>query len=186
MLDGKPRVVTTVAISVEGSKRWASTLVGCFVGGYLPFSAVQNIARSLWRKDGLVDVLAIEKGFFLFRFDTMEGMTSVVERGPWLFAGRYMVLRKWSPGLPLSKANLSRIPVWAKFHNVPIELWSEEGLSHIASVVGHPLYADAATEACSRITFARICVEIDASRALVEEFEVEACYRRMVLFFLLG
>lgn len=82
-----------------------------------------------------------------------------------------MVLRKWSPGLPLSRANLHRIPVWAKFHNVPIELWSEEGLSHIASAVGIPLYADAATENCS--TFARICVEVDASVPLVDDFEVE-------------
>ena len=174
MFEGKPRVVTAIAISVEGSKRWASTLVGCFVGGSLPFSAVQNIARSIWRTDGLVDVLSIEKGFFLFRFANKEGMTTVVERGPWLFAGRYLVLQKWSPGLPLSKANLSSIPIWAKFHNVPIELWTEEGPSHIASAVGHPLYADAATEACSRIAFARICVEVDATRPLVEEFDVEA------------
>ena len=84
-----------------------------------------------------------------------------------------MVLRKWSPGLPLCKANLNRIPVWAKFHNVPMELWTEEGLSHIASAVGHPLYADAATEACSRVSFARICVEVEASSPLVDEFEVE-------------
>ena len=96
-----------------------------------------------------------------------------MEKGPWLFAGQYMVLRKWRPGLPLSKANLNRIPVWAKFHNVPIELWTEAGLSHIASAVGLPLYADATTKACSRISFARICIEVDASVPLVEEFEVE-------------
>ena len=122
LLEGRPRVTTTAEIAVEGAKRWASTLVGCFVRGSLPFSAVNNIARKIWSSDGLVDVLTIEKGFFLFRFASEDGMTNVVEKGPWLFAGRYMVLRKWSPGLPLSRANLHRIPVWAKFHNVPIEL----------------------------------------------------------------
>ena len=171
--EGRPKVVTAAEIAVEGAKQWSSTMVGCFVGGSLLFSAVNNIARKIWSSEGLADVLTIEKGFFLFRFATEVGMTNIVEKGPWLFAGRYMVLRKWSPGLPLSKANLSRIPVWAKFHNVPIELWTEEGLSHIASAVGLPLYADASIEACSRVSFARICVEVDASVPLVDEFDVE-------------
>ena len=143
------------------------------MGGSFPYSAVRTIARSVWASTGLVDVLTLEKGFFLFRFASVEGMTSVVEKGPWLFSGRFMVLRRWSPGLPLSKATLSKIPVWAKFHNVPMELWTEEGLSHIASTVGHPLYADEATEACTRATFAHICVEVEACVPLVEEFEVE-------------
>ena len=173
-LNGLPRVVTAASISAEGAKKWATTLVGCFVGGSLPFSAVNNIARNIWSSAGLKDVLSIEKGFFLFRFGSSDGMVSVVEKGPWLFAGRYMVLRKWSPGLPLSKANLHSIPVWAKFYNIPIELWTEEGLSHIASAVGKPLYADSATEACSRIQFARICVEVEAHKPLVDQFEVEA------------
>ena len=172
-MEGQPRVTTAAEIAVEGAKRWASTLLGCFVGGALPFSAMNSIARKIWSFDGLLDVLTLEKGFYLFRFASDDGLSKVVERGPWLFAGRFLVLQRWHPGLPVFKANLHRIPVWAKFHNVPIELWSEEGLSHIASAVGIPLYADAATEACSRVSFARICVEVDASRPLVEEFEVE-------------
>ena len=120
-----------------------------------------------------MDVLTFERGFFLFRFASETGMSTIIEKGPWLFVGRYMILRKWSRGLSLSNAILHRIPVWAKFHNVPIELWSEEGLSHIASAVGRPLYADAATEACTRVTFARICVEVDASMPLVDDFDVE-------------
>ena len=93
-LDGHPRVVTATSVSAEGAKRWSATLVGYFVGGSLPFSAVNNIARSIWASAGLKDVLSIEKDFYLFRFASAEGMISVVEKGPWLFVGRYMVLRK--------------------------------------------------------------------------------------------
>ena len=102
ILAGRPKVVTAAEIAVDGAKRWSSTLVGCFVGGSLPFSAVNNIARKIWTAEGLLDVLTLEKGFFLFRFATETGMRSIMEKGPWLFAGRYMVLRKWRPGLPLS------------------------------------------------------------------------------------
>ena len=47
MLEGRPQVVIAAKISEAEAKRWASTLVGYFVGGSLPFSAVTNIARSI-------------------------------------------------------------------------------------------------------------------------------------------
>ena len=40
----------------------------------------------------------------------------------------------------------------------------------LASAVGNPLYADAATESCRRISYARICVELDAKKPLIKEF----------------
>ena len=57
------------------------------------------------------------------------------------------MLMKWKPGLTLSKASLHAIPVWAQFFNIPIELWTEKGLSLIASAIGKPLYANSATKA---------------------------------------
>ena len=80
---------------------------------------------------------------------------------------------KWKPRLTLSIAMLHYIPVWAQFYNIPIELWTKKGLSLIASAIGKPLYADSATEVRSCVNFARICVEVDASHPLVEEFDVE-------------
>ena len=75
-------------------------------------------------------------------------------------------------GLKLNKESVSRIPVWTQLHNVPVEYWTSEGLSSVASVVGVPLYADEATENFRRINYDRICIELDASRTLVKEFEV--------------
>ena len=89
-------------------------------------------------------------------------MNTVVELGPWLLAGRQLVLKKWIPGLKLLKYSFDRIQVWAHLHNIPIEFWSEEGLSHLSSVVGKPLYAEAATDTSLKIIFAKICVEIRA------------------------
>ena len=40
----------------------------------------------------------------------------------------------------------------------------------MASVVGVPLYANATIETRRRISFACICVEIDASKPLIEDF----------------
>ena len=56
-------------------------------------------------------------------------------------------------------------------HNISLEYWTAEGLSHLASVVGMPLFVDYAIENCKRLNFARICVELDAAKPLVKEFE---------------
>ena len=86
--------------------------------------------------------------------------------------GRHVFLRKWERGLKLNKESVSRIPVWTQLHNVLVEYWTPEGLSSVASVVGVPLYAAEATENFRRINYARICIDLDASRPLVKEFEV--------------
>ncbi|KAK2655060.1 hypothetical protein Ddye_008112 [Dipteronia dyeriana] len=60
--------------------------------------------------------------------------------------GRMVILKKWHPRPNLSKDSYTKISVWAKLFNIPHEYWNEEGLSHIASAVGKPLYADSLTE----------------------------------------
>ncbi|KAL2235463.1 UNVERIFIED_CONTAM: hypothetical protein Sindi_1278500 [Sesamum indicum] len=69
--------------------------------------------------------------FFFFQFKTDAYMEEAIEGGPWLFQGQLIVLQKWEP-----------------------ELWTEEGLSTVASGIGKPLYSDVITRACTRLDFA--------------------------------
>ena len=134
---------------------------------------MNTIAHKLWAREGLVEVLGHEHGFFFFRFSTEGGLNAVLDKGPWLFAGRHLVIKKWLRGLRLSKEEVNKILVWAHLHNIPVEFLTEEGLSRLASAVGVPLYADHATEARKRISYARVCMEIEASKPLVEEFTLD-------------
>ncbi|KAM1263144.1 hypothetical protein PS2_027954 [Malus domestica] len=70
------------------------------------------------------------------------------------------------------KETLSKVPVWVKFFNVPLAYWSFEGLSHIASAIGKPLFADSLTESKKRISFVRICVELDTNDELIDSFDL--------------
>ncbi|CAI9780677.1 unnamed protein product [Fraxinus pennsylvanica] len=64
--------------------------------------------------------------------------------------------------MTLDKENLHYIHVWEKLYNIPFEYWTTEGLSHVASVVGRPLYADAITLTRKCLSFAHVCLEINA------------------------
>ena len=97
----------------EGASRWHNTLVGHFVGKKLPFPVVSSIAKKIWDKDGLIQVLAQDHGYYFFRFSSSSDLIQVLDRGPWMFSGRYLALRRWERNLNLSlEPAVSTIPMW--------------------------------------------------------------------------
>ncbi|KAL0403041.1 UNVERIFIED_CONTAM: hypothetical protein Sradi_1944900 [Sesamum radiatum] len=56
----------------------------------------------------------------------------------------------------------SEVPVWIKLRHLPVELWTDEGLSTVASGIGIPFYPDA----ISQVVFARVFVMPDISLKL--------------------
>ncbi|KAL0278013.1 UNVERIFIED_CONTAM: hypothetical protein Sradi_7305100 [Sesamum radiatum] len=58
------------------------------------------------------------------------------------------------------------VPVWIKLRHLPVELWTTDGLSIVASGIGRPLYPDAITRACTRLDFARVCVMLNVNSKL--------------------
>jgi hypothetical protein len=157
----------------EGCAEWQFTIVGHFIGQKLSYPAVNAMARRFWGAEGLLDVLSTENGFYFFKFSNGEEVDRVLEGGPWHFASRPIFLKRWKPNLTLLKEDPRRIPIWAKITGLPLEHWNPEGLSSIASGIGEPLYADRCTMERSRISFARVCVEVDATNELLREFDIE-------------
>ncbi|KAL2243447.1 UNVERIFIED_CONTAM: hypothetical protein Sindi_0462700 [Sesamum indicum] len=80
--------------------------------------------------------------------------------------GQPIVLQKWEPGMVMRKLKHTQVPIWIWLRDLPIKLWTEEGLSTVASGVGKLLYLDAITRACTRLDFARVCVMLDISSKL--------------------
>ncbi|KAL2231024.1 UNVERIFIED_CONTAM: Transposon TX1 uncharacterized protein [Sesamum indicum] len=162
--NGEVIVRPTLDIIRNGSKRWRTTAVGYFLGKRPYFHHVKEFAMSVW--SDLTEVTATTNGFFFFQFKTVIAMEDVIEGGPWLFQGQPIVLQKWEPGMALRKLKHTQVLVWIKLRHLPMELWTEEGLSIVASGVGKPLYPDAITRACTRLDFARVCVMLDATSNL--------------------
>ncbi|KAL0395054.1 UNVERIFIED_CONTAM: hypothetical protein Slati_4471600 [Sesamum latifolium] len=82
-------------------------------------------------------------------------MEEVIKGGPWLFQGQPIILQRWEPGMALRKHKHTEVPILIKLRHLPVEYWTNEGLSIVASVIGKPLYPDAITKACTRLNFAR-------------------------------
>ncbi|KAL2237565.1 UNVERIFIED_CONTAM: hypothetical protein Sindi_0948200 [Sesamum indicum] len=164
MQTGEIIVRPTLDMVRDGSRRWNATPVGYFLGKRPYFHHVKDYVKSIWPL--LAEVTATTNGFFFFRFKTIVAMEEVIEGGPWLFQGQPIMLQKWEPGMVLRKLKHTQVPVWVKLRHLPVELWTNDGLSTVASGIERPLYPDAITRACTRLDFAHVCVMLDINAEL--------------------
>ena len=118
-------------------------------------------------------MIAQANGFIFFKFSSADGLSAILDRGPWFIAGRFLVLKRWERNLNLSaEASVTKIPIWALLYNVPVELWTQIGLSYIASAIRKPLFVDSTTLSWKRLNFARVCIEIEVGAEMIEEIDL--------------
>ncbi|KAF7852328.1 hypothetical protein BT93_L4620 [Corymbia citriodora subsp. variegata] len=150
---------------------WKECLVGYFVGKKLPFKLVETALKHLWGHR-LFEVKANDQGFYFFHIPDSEFRRKIIEGGPLTVARVPLILQQWHPMLELKKEEHSSVPVWIRLKNLPYGLWSSQGLSKVASAVGKPLYVDQRTEQLKMISFARVCVELNASKPCCDSINV--------------
>ncbi|GJZ52721.1 putative reverse transcriptase domain-containing protein, partial [Tanacetum coccineum] len=175
-------VVDMDPVIEEGSKAWVMTLVGYFVGLKMSHREILGHLRRMWRAYHLDEIIMNECGLYFFKFKSDEGMQFVLENGPWLVDGKPLFVQKWEAGLCMVKPEPSKVPLWVKIMNVPLEAWNVEGISRIASRIGNPIIMDRITnsmceKAYGRASFARVLVEVEAAKGLVDS--VEVCYKAL-------
>ncbi|GKE85018.1 zinc knuckle CX2CX4HX4C containing protein, partial [Tanacetum coccineum] len=56
------------------------------------------------------------------------GLEAVLEGCFWLIRKSSIILKKWSMDTRLLKEELTRIPIWVKLHNVPIQVFEEDDI----------------------------------------------------------
>nr|GEW98935.1 brefeldin A-inhibited guanine nucleotide-exchange protein 5-like isoform X1 [Tanacetum cinerariifolium] len=82
---------------------------------------------------------------------------------------------KWEPCLCMSKLDVSKVTLWVKIFDMPLEACNVEGISRISSRIGVPIIMDKTTSICERpygrASFASVLVDVDATKGLVDALE---------------
>ena len=86
--------------------------------------------------------------------------------------GRPLILKLMTKFFDFSCEEMTRAPVWVRFPNLPLCCWSPPCLSKIASVLGKPIQSDHMTSSLSRLTYARVLVELDLREDLQHSVEI--------------
>nr|GEX34580.1 zinc knuckle CX2CX4HX4C [Tanacetum cinerariifolium] len=85
-------------------------------------------------------------------------------------------------GMCMVKPKPTKVHVWVRIMNVPLEAWNVEGISRLASMISNPIIMDRITtymceKYYGRAIFARVLVEVDAEKGLADNIEV--CYNSL-------
>ncbi|KAJ6430796.1 hypothetical protein OIU84_018328 [Salix udensis] len=169
--DGRQPEITMDMLT-ENAEQWSRCMVGFFPGFKMNYHTVSKVANRVWKSSGLESVMSTASGFWIFRFHKEDQMQDILERGPWMFGGKAIVLQQWHPHYVFDKDRISKLPVWVRLHGLPFTLWSRKGLSVAASMVGRPLSCDEQTYCCSRLDYARVCIELDAALPIIHHFAI--------------
>ncbi|XVE63525.1 hypothetical protein DITRI_Ditri07aG0027100 [Diplodiscus trichospermus] len=78
----------------------------------------------------------------------------------------------WYPNFDPSSFKVSKLEVWVRFPNLPLEYFNEQVLMKIGRRIGRPLKVDTTTLSALRGRYARMCMEVDLEKPLLSTFQL--------------
>ncbi|KAL9347263.1 hypothetical protein Peur_058630 [Populus x canadensis] len=102
-----------------------------------------------------------DSGWLIFEFPSESAMLDILGGGPYSVFGRPLILQVMPDFFDFIPPDLTRMPTWVRFPNLPIRCWTPLCLSKLASVIGRPLHCDEPTSTKSKLSYARVLIEVD-------------------------
>lgn len=153
-------------------KEWQATLIGAAIGEGINYHTVRRYVEANWFVPSPT-IYQKDCGVFIFKFQNGDDRDKVMDMGKWYLDGsRLLVLKRWEPGMPTNWDFFERIPTWACFPDIDPMMCNNLMLSKLGSTVGIPQCMDEITATCSRLSYARILIEVNPVEAQIREVEV--------------
>ncbi|CAA7056509.1 unnamed protein product [Microthlaspi erraticum] len=107
-----------------------------------------------WGLTGVISGRVIERRRFQFVFPSEDLMQSVLNRGPWSYGDRMLVLQQWRP--EMDETDLNIIPFWVQVRGIPIQFLTRNVIYHIGDSLGHVNVIDFNPEMAAAVEFVRV------------------------------
>jgi hypothetical protein len=118
---------------------------------------------------GNVSLFIVGRGFFVFSFLSKEDRDLVFRSGPYFMGSRGLFLAPWTLDFN-PEAEITAAPVWVRLPHLPLHLWGIDSLEDIKNKLGH--FLDKAEPKGDQFTYARICVEVNLEKGLLEAIKL--------------
>ncbi|XP_042044112.1 uncharacterized protein LOC121789818 [Salvia splendens] len=119
----------------------------------------------------------------LVQFEDMADYARLLSRPKgmpvWFIDRHPMRVFKWSPDFD-AYCESPIAAIWCNLIGLPIHLYDQSALYAIGKLLGNPIQIDRATANKSRLSFARLYIEIDITKAPPEEIILDICGRPLV------
>ena len=101
-----------------------------------------------------------------------------------VYWGHFLSIRPWEPLFKPASVSVSSIAVWVRLHELPLEFYEMEVLKQIGEAIGRVLRIDSHTAMEARGRYARLCIQLDVTKPLINtvligRFEQPVVYERL-------
>lgn len=188
-IDGVVSITLPEEILTDPNPLWRCYVVGYFIGDAPHVGSIHATVNRLWSSPKMgskIDVQFLDKTTVLFRIENPQMRARVLQRRHWHIADIPLVVNEWSPETALDPPDLSAMPIWIDLKGVPSLLFSHKALKCLSRAAGKFVKLHPHTERCTRLDVARVLVEVNLNKPLVEKIScldkdgatvmIEVCY----------
>lgn len=136
-------------------------------------NSLQTWIRYHWKPKGSIDLHLGSKGFFIVVFANIEEKDRMFEGGPYFYAVAGLYMQLWMMNFVPERETFTSILIWVRLYSLPLDYWQIESLTAIGNKLRRYVKTSEATRRGKYTSFARICVEMDLSGALLDEVILE-------------
>ncbi|GJU04082.1 alpha/beta hydrolases superfamily protein [Tanacetum coccineum] len=129
-----------------------------------------SIAKKIGEKGADIGKHTSEDSSQTVNFSSKDRMGAMIENDPWLIRNGLirnvpLILKKWTLDANIVKEHVCNIHVWVKFHEIPVNVLTEDGLSAITTKLDTPMMLDSytstmCTNSLRRSSYAKVMVEL--------------------------
>ncbi|XP_019198959.1 PREDICTED: uncharacterized protein LOC109192712 [Ipomoea nil] len=149
---------------------WRRALIVKVMGRTVGYAYLLRRLNSIWKPKGSLDLIALDNGYFLVKFGSMDDLAFAMFEGPWMVLDHYLIVKEWEPDFDPTKDTTKNILVWVRIPILPVEYYNFIFLRKLGNRIGRTVRVDQATSLVSRGKFVRICVEVDMRKPLISKF----------------
>ncbi|CAO2813667.1 unnamed protein product [Amaranthus hypochondriacus] len=151
---------------------WDCSVVIYVVGGIVSTDILKGFIRKQWTFVNMPVIHSHEDGYYIVKFSSDKECTEILNGGPYFLNKAPMIVKKWNTEFDFNDEILRVIPVWIRLPSLPLHCWGVETLSRIVSAVGVPILADDCTAKQTKVSYARVLVEVDVTKEFVKEIKI--------------
>ncbi|KAI9118163.1 hypothetical protein K1719_010495 [Acacia pycnantha] len=148
-------------------------LVTKLIGRQPSYGFMIKKLKQIWARKGNIDIFYLENDFYLVTFQNNDDYMEALTGGPWVISDAYLSVARWRPEFNPKNERIDSVVAWVRFPDLPAPLFDKKFLMNLGNSIGRAIRLDIHTAQRARGKFARMCVELDLTKPLVPEFNVE-------------
>lgn len=119
-----------------------------------------------WAPKDEWQLIDLENSYFIVRFKSEEDRDFALTGGPWIIAGKYLVVQQWHLDFDAKTTKIRLMAVWIRISGLPMQYMDENALTVARDFPGKTYKVDVNSAIQVRGRYARLCVKVDLDKPL--------------------